>query len=148
MTRMFHRTLIAALAVHSACLAGDGIRLPALEEGEWTMSTIAITSDGKTFKTPEAVIACMQPAREMQKDLAQMEKRGCIAMPISSDEGQVRYKVSCPAHDQEMTVTLTASDPHSYRQFIVTPVGSNELRGRRLGPCKPATAKHVDRHAD
>jgi len=148
MTRMLYRTLLAALSVHSACLAGNDIRLPMLQEGEWTISTIAITSDGKTFRTPESVIACTQPTSGMHNDLAQMEKRGCNAMRASSDGAEVRYTVSCPARGQEMSVTLTAPDPYSYRQFIVTPVGTNELRGRRLGPCKPDKDQHADRHVD
>ena len=140
----------SAVLASFPCLAGDTLRLPTLQEGEWTMSTVAITSDGQTFRTPESAIACMQPTRDMQRDLAHFEKRGCKTVPVSSADTEVRFTVSCPARRgiEDMNVTLTVPNLSSYRQFIVSPLGTNELKARRLGPCKAEVKQHFDRHLD
>lgn len=103
------------LLATAASLAQGQTLQPTLQEGEWTMSTTAVTSGGQTFRTPESAIACMQPTRKMQSDLAGMQKRGCKIVPVSSGDTEVRFMVSCPAvrGEMKMAVTLTVPDPHS-----------------------------------
>jgi hypothetical protein len=144
MTRLHVGALcVAATVLHLPCLAGDTIPFPPLREGEWTIRTAVVLHDGQRSSTPESTIACIRPARKMQEDLDGMKRQGCIPRTTAVGEGSVSYAATCSGKDGEqlVSVSLTAPDDRSFHQVATMRLGTSELWGRWLGPCKPGTGE-------
>lgn len=144
MTRLHFSVLfVGTTFLHLPCPADDTIPFHPLREGEWTIATAGVLNNGERFGTPESTIACILPTRKMREDLDGMKRQGWTVRTTAVGKGSVSFAATFSEKNgaQLVNTTLTAPDDRSFRQVSTMTLGTTELWGRWLGPCKPDTGE-------